>query len=127
MGRLTENSVVVDQEQVVRDHGRCRCAQAGAEGVIVAQGGDTNGWSLYAKGGKLKYCYNFFGINLTFVESTQPIPAGNHQVRMEFKYDGGGLAKGGGVTLYVDGKAVGQGRLEQTVPMASPPRDLRRR
>ena len=37
---------------------------------------------------------------------------------MEFKYDGGGLAKGGGVTLYVDGKAVGQGRLKQTVPMA---------
>ena len=37
---------------------------------------------------------------------------------MEFKYDGGGLAKGGGVTLYFDGKAVGQGRVEQTVPMA---------
>ncbi len=37
---------------------------------------------------------------------------------MEFKYDGGGLAKGGGVTLYIDGKSVGQGRLEQTVPMA---------
>ena len=37
---------------------------------------------------------------------------------MEFKYDGGGLAKGGDVTLYVDGKAVGQGRVERTVPMA---------
>ena len=29
---------------------------------------------------------------------------------MEFKYDGGGLAKGGGVTLYVDGGKVGEGR-----------------
>ncbi len=36
---------------------------------------------------------------------------------MEFAYDGGGLAKGGGVTLYIDGKAVGSGRVEQTVPM----------
>ena len=36
---------------------------------------------------------------------------------MEFKYDGGGLGKGGGVTLYVDGTLVGQGRVEQTVPM----------
>ena len=36
---------------------------------------------------------------------------------MEFKYDGGGLAKGGVITLYVDGKSVGQGRVEQTVPM----------
>ena len=34
---------------------------------------------------------------------TTPIPAGTHQVRMEFAYDGGGLAKGGDVTLYYDG------------------------
>jgi arylsulfatase len=37
---------------------------------------------------------------------------------MEFKYDGGGIAKGGLVTLFVDGKAVGDGRIERTVPMA---------
>jgi len=36
---------------------------------------------------------------------------------MEFAYDGGGLAKGGDVTLYYDGKVVGQGRVEQTQPM----------
>ena len=118
MGRLTENSVVSTKNKSYAITADVDVPKSGAEGVIVAQGGNTNGWSLYAKGGKLKYCYNFFGINLTFVESTQPIPAGNHQVRMEFKYDGGGLAKGGGVTLYIDGKAVGQGRLEQTVPMA---------
>ena len=35
---------------------------------------------------------------------------------MEFNYDGGGLAKGGDVTLYYDGKAVGKGRVEQTHP-----------
>ena len=40
-----------------------------------------------------------------------------HQVRIEFKYDGGGLAKGGDITLFVDGKKDGQGRLEITVPM----------
>jgi arylsulfatase len=37
---------------------------------------------------------------------------------MAFKYDGGGTGKGGGVTLYVDGKSVGQGRVDNTVPMA---------
>ena len=36
---------------------------------------------------------------------------------MEFKYDGGGLAKGGNVLLYVDGQKVGEGRVEITVPM----------
>lgn len=36
---------------------------------------------------------------------------------MEFAYDGGGLAKGAAVTLFIDGKAVGNGRVEQTLPM----------
>jgi hypothetical protein len=36
---------------------------------------------------------------------------------MEFAYDGGGLAKGGNVSLYYDGKKVGEGRVERTVPM----------
>ena len=118
MGRLSENSIVSTKNKSYSITADVEVPKSGAEGVIVAQGGNTNGWSLYAKDGKLKYCYNFFGITLTFVEATQPIPAGHHQVRMEFKYDGGGLAKGGAVTLYVDGKSVGQGRVEQTVPMA---------
>ena len=118
MGRLSENSVVSFKNKSYAITADVDVPKAGAEGVIIAQGGNTNGWSLYAKGGKLKYCYNFFGIDITFVETTQAIPAGHHQLRMEFKYDGGGLAKGGGVTLYVDGKSVGQGRVERTVPMA---------
>jgi arylsulfatase len=118
MGRLSENSIVSIKNRSYSITADVDVPPSGAEGVIVAQGGSVNGWSLYAKGGKLKYCYNFFGITLSFVEATQPIPAGNHQARMEFKYDGGGVAKGGLVTLYVDGKQVGQGRVEQTVPMA---------
>jgi hypothetical protein len=51
------------------------------------------------------------------VEGTVPVPAGTHQVRMEFAYDGGGLAKGGTVRLYVDGQQVGQGRVDATQPM----------
>jgi arylsulfatase A-like enzyme len=89
----------------------------GAKGVIITQGGAVGGWTLYAKDGRLKYCYNFFGINHYFAESDMAIPAGKHQVRMEFKYDGGGLAKGGDVTLYFDGKPVGKGRVDQTQPM----------
>lgn len=72
---------------------------------------------LYAGKGRLKYCYNFFGIHHYFTEADIPIPAGKHQVRMEFRYDGGGLAKGGGVILYNNGKPVGKGRVDQTQPM----------
>jgi len=88
-----------------------------SNGVIITQGGEVGGWSLYAKDGKLKYCFNFFGIDYYMTESEITIPSGKHQLRMEFKYDGGGLAKGGDVTLYYDGKQVGKGRVEKTIPM----------
>jgi arylsulfatase len=91
---------------------------SGAEGVIVAMGGVTGGWSLYAKSGKPKFCYNFFGLQLTYVEGTSVMPPGQHQVRMEFKYEGGGLAKGGTVSLFVDGEKAGDGRIDQTEPFA---------
>jgi len=89
----------------------------GATGVIVTQGGSVGGWTMYCKDGKLKYCYNFFGIEHYIIGSDKAVPAGDHQLRMEFKYDGGGLAKGGDVTLYCDGKAVGKGRVDKTQPM----------
>ena len=89
----------------------------GAEGVIVAQGGAFAGWSLYVKDGRPKYCYNLFGIQRFYVEGDTEVPPGTHQVRMEFAYDGGGLGKGGDVTLFIDGAKIGEGRVEGTVPM----------
>lgn len=89
----------------------------GAEGVIVTQGGSVGGWTLYCKEGTLRYCYNFFGIEHYIVAADQRVPPGRHQLRMEFHYDGGGLAKGGDVTLYYDGKPVGKGRVDKTQPM----------
>jgi len=86
----------------------------GVKGVIIGQGGNFGGWALYAYQGKLKYVYNFLGIETYMVQASETLPEGKHQVRMEFKYDGGGLGKGGMATLYVDGKQVGQGRIEHT-------------
>ncbi|MCJ7513725.1 MAG: arylsulfatase [Anaerolineales bacterium] len=116
MGRLTEGSIVNIKNKSHAVTAEVVVPTSGAEGVIVAQGGTTGGWSLYAKAGKPKYCYNFYGLNRYYVEGTSKIPPGMHQVRMEFKYDGGGLAKGGTVTLYVDGNKAGEGRVDQTEP-----------
>src|SRR4029077_7937697 len=52
-----------------------------------------------------------------YVEGSSVVPAGKHQVRMEFAYDGGGLAKGGTAALFLDGKPIGEGRIGATVPM----------
>ncbi len=117
MGRLSENSVLNLKNKSHSVTAEIVVPASGAEGVIVAQGGNAGGWSLYAKGGKLKYCYNYFGIQQFYTESSDALTAGNHQVRMEFAYDGGGLAKGGTVSLYVDGKKAGEGKVPATEPM----------
>jgi arylsulfatase A-like enzyme len=117
MSRLSEGSLVVTKNKSYAVTVEIDVPKSGARGVIVALGGSVGGWSLYALNGKLKHCYNFFGIHRYFAEGTTPIPAGKHQVRMEFKYDGGGLAKGGTVSLFVDGKKDGEGRVDMTVPM----------
>ena len=72
------------------------------------------GWSLYAHEGKLKYLYNLLGVKQFPVTADTSLPAGTHQARMEFAYDGGGLGKGAAITLYVDGNKVGGGRVERT-------------
>ena len=117
MSRLSEGSLVVTHNKSYSLTAEVEVPESGANGVIVALGGSVGGWSLYAHNGKLKHCYNFFGIERYFAESAQAIPPGKHQVRMEFKYDGNGLAKGGAVSLFVDGKKDGEGRVDQTVPM----------
>ena len=117
MIRLSENSVLnmknkshsVTAEVVVPD--------GGATGVLVAQGGAFAGWSLYLHDGKPKYCHNLAGLMRFYAEAAEAVPAGTHQVRMEFTYDGGGLAKGGTAVLYIDGGKVGEGRIDATVPM----------
>lgn len=117
MGRLTENSLLnlknkshaVTAEIVIPD--------SNANGVIIAQGGAFGGWSLYTREGRLKYCYNLLGLQRFYAESANPLPSGKHQVRMEFAYDGGGLAKGGNASLYVDGSKVGECRVAATHPM----------
>ncbi|MGC1870842.1 MAG: arylsulfatase [Acidobacteriaceae bacterium] len=117
MGRLGENCVLNLKNKSHSVTAEIVVPASGAEGVIVAQGGNIGGWSLYAKGGKLKYCYNLLGIHQFYAESADVLAAGQHQVRMEFAYAGGGLGKGGTATLFVDGKQVGQGNVAATAAM----------
>jgi len=88
-----------------------------ADGVILAYGGGSAGVSFYLKSGKPKFCYNWFGTLYT-VEAAEKLAVGKHAVRFHFDYDGGGLGKGGTMTISVDGKAVANGRIEKTVPFA---------
>jgi len=117
MGRLSENSVLNVKNKSHAVSAEIEVPEDGGHGVIVAQGGAFAGWALYLIDGNLKYCHNLAGLARYVTTSTEPVPSGTHQVRMEFTYDGGGLAKGGDVALFVDGTKVGEGRADATVPM----------
>jgi arylsulfatase len=49
------------------------------------------------------------------VTSSEKLPAGKSTIRVEFKYDGGGVGKGGAVTMFVNDKKVGEGRVDKTI------------
>jgi arylsulfatase len=117
MKRLSESSVINLKNKSHSVTAEVVVPEGEARGVLIAQGGQYGGWSLYLHEGRLAYCYNTFGLELHKIYSDSEVPAGEHQVRMEFDYEGGGLGKGGSVSLFVDGKVVGTGSVGATVPM----------
>lgn len=89
----------------------------GAEGVIIAAGGSSAGYTLYVKGGRLVYEYNFFGKRRSKVTSNKPLPAG--KVRVAFDYEQGKgkePTSGGTGKLFINGQPAGEGPIERVAP-----------
>jgi arylsulfatase len=86
---------------------------ANASGVILCQGGDFGGWSLYLLDGKPIYTYNWVGLEMYSVTSTQKMSAGKHTLQLDFAYDGGRGA-GGTATISMDGTKIGEGKIGKT-------------
>lgn len=83
-------------------------------GVLVAQGGRFGGWSLYAVDGHLRYAYNRYGKDLTVVAAEAVMWPGEHEVVLDFTYDGGPPGSGGLARILLDGTVVASGRVEAT-------------
>jgi len=118
MGRLNEWSTISIKNKSYSLTAQLEVRNENPRGVIVAQGGRFGGWSIYVKQARPIYYYNYFGVEQYVVEGDRPLPAGEHQVRLEFDYDGGGPGKGGVASLYLDDEKIGEGRIEKTVPIA---------
>ncbi len=116
MRRISEATVLDTHNKSFQITAQLVVPKSGGQGTIVALGGGIGGWGLLMDGGRARFIYNLFGLQTFVTDATQPLPEGEHQVRMEFVYDGGGLAKGGGVRLYYDGHKVGEGRVAVTQP-----------
>lgn len=91
-------------------------ADANGNGVIVCQGGRFGGLSFYLKNGKPAFTYNYLGMQSTHIMAATALKPGNYKLVYDFKYDGGGMGKGGVGTITVNGKKVAEGRIEKTQP-----------
>ena len=89
----------------------------GAEGVIVAEADHLGGFSLFVDGGKLTHTYSMMGVFVFRQQAEEQLPEGDVKVRMEFAADSASPATGGEVTLFIDDRPVGGGRMDHTVPI----------
>ena len=89
----------------------------GAEGVIVAEADHLGGFSLFVDDGKLTHTYSMMGVFVFRQAAEEPLPEGEVNVRMEFAADAAKPATGGEVTLFINDRPVGSGRMEHTVPI----------
>ena len=91
--------------------------KGGEQGVVLTQGGLSAGYALMFQAGKLAFHYNFANVAHYRIAAKDALTPGKHTVVFDFKYDGGGIGKGGTGTISVDGKQVAQGRVANTIPV----------
>jgi arylsulfatase len=107
--RIYNHSYAISADLVVPD--------GGAEGVIVAESDHLGGFTLYVEGGKLTHTYSMMGVFVFKQVAEEELPTGEITVRMEFAADEAKPATGGEVTLFIDDRPVGKGRMDHTVPI----------
>jgi Sulfatase len=109
--RVYGRSYAIEAELSVPEHG--------AEGVIVANADFIGGFGLWVDGNQmLNHTYSFLGVETYKQVSTEQIPMGDVTVKMLFAADEPRPGTGGTVTLWANGKLIGQGKMPHTVPIA---------
>ncbi len=77
------------------------------EGVLIAHGDATCGYSLFVRDGRLVYDMNVGGLHATTV-STQTLAAGHRRLGVAVRSEPGGRH----ITLLIDGEAAGSGHTD---------------
>jgi arylsulfatase len=117
MTHMTENAFINVKNKSHTITAEVEIPEGGAEGVILAQGGRFAGWSLYMKGGKVSYAYNWFGRERYTITVEEPLAQGRATIKFEFAYEGGEQPGAGGVGIIsVNGQNMAEGRIEKTTP-----------
>ena len=90
--------------------------EGGAEGVLVCCGGETAGWTLFIKDGRLCWEHNWFGDPRYKVTSHERLAPGHHIVSAHVEVEEEDKPGTGGTVILHDGEAIiGVGMFEQQV------------
>jgi arylsulfatase A-like enzyme len=116
MIRIPEGSAPDFKNKSFRITAEVEIPAAGAEGMLITQGGRFNGLGLYLLHGRPMFHYNLCGVERTTISGHEPLVPGKHTVVLDFRYDGPGIGKSGAAALSVDGKEVAAGRIARTIP-----------
>jgi arylsulfatase len=117
MTGMTENVFINIKNRSKTITAEIEVPEDGGNGAIIVQGGRFGGWALYVKDGVPAYDYNFLGLQRFTIAAKDKLKPGKATIKFDFAYDGGGLAKGGLGTLYINGQKVAQDRIPHTQPM----------
>jgi arylsulfatase A-like enzyme len=112
---MKENAFINTKNHSYSVSAELEVPKTGVSGVIIAQGGVHSGWSLYVKDDKPKFAYNYLG-KVTTIASAERLPSGRVTVGYDFAYGGGKPGSGGTSSIFINGKQVATGRLENTIP-----------
>ncbi|MFC4223706.1 arylsulfatase [Lysinibacter cavernae] len=116
MKRMSENSVVNIKNKSFTVTAQVTLPEGGGNGVLIAQGGAYGGWSFYLNSGAPAFAYNLGGVAIEYTRAGAALAAGEHELRAHFAYDGGGLGKGGTITLFDGDAKLAEGRITRTLP-----------
>jgi arylsulfatase len=94
----------------------------GAEGVLLAHGTQSGGYTLFVQDNRLHYVHNYVGVEEFQVSADEMIPEGETTLRMEFETTGepdipSGKGSPATVRLYYGDTEVGSGDLPTTIPI----------
>jgi len=123
-GELQTNNAVDVRNRSYQMTAEVEIPKGGAQGVLLAHGGMIGGYAFFVnKDGKLQYSHNYVGLEESKVISNAKLPEGKMTLSMKFQVTGppdlkAGKGAPGLVTLYVDGKQVGVGKIALTCPLA---------
>ena len=119
MVRIPEASVADVKNKSYRITADVEIPANSANGMIATQGGRFGGWGLYLNEGKPTFVHAYSNqVQHKYrVATNQKLTPGKHTITFDFKYDGGGIGKGGTGTIRVDGSKVAEGRIEHTIPI----------